>query len=149
MSDEHVIGHVNWSPDFKSAPPYTDPGWLKKALTDGRVKLTPLIRDGEMVSVDLVAADPEPQEEAPDIRPHQEKQEDVVVLDTGAISHQVSFTYTNWKGKISQRKAVMTRIIFGCNEWHPEPQFLIEGYDIDKGAGRTYALKDISDLKAL
>ncbi len=70
MSEEFVVGHVNWSPDFKSQPDNK----IQEALDAGRIKIEPHYRFGELVSFDLVAAaDPEPQDEAPDLRPHREK----------------------------------------------------------------------------
>jgi hypothetical protein len=59
----------------------------------------------------------------------------------------VSFTYTNWKGKTSERKAKMEYVYWGSNEWHTEKQWLVCGYDLDKKDLRTYALKDIKNLQ--
>jgi len=59
------------------------------------------------------------------------------------------FTYTNWKGETKTRKAQFFRLAFGATEYHPEPQFLIHGLDLDKNKTRTYALRDIHDIKLL
>lgn len=59
------------------------------------------------------------------------------------------FTYTNWKGITKTRKAQFYRVTYGSTEYHPEPQFLIHGFDLDKKDTRTYALKDIRDIKYL
>ena len=147
MSDEHVVGHVNWSPDFKSEPDNN----IQKLLDEGRIKMAPRWSGDKLVSVDLVRGDLvelEPQEETVDVRPHR-KIKDVPILDMSGSSHQVTFDYVNWKGKTSQRRAVIDRLYWGSNEYHPEPQFLVDGYDLDKTAPRTYALKVISDLKTL
>ncbi len=61
----------------------------------------------------------------------------------------VQFTYTNWKGETRQRTAWFTNIYFGHNEWHKEPQWLVDGKDLKKDAWRTFALKDISSIQYL
>jgi hypothetical protein len=150
-----VVGRVNWSPDFKADK--NGDVWLQKALNNGTIKLAPRMVDNELVSVDLVKADPsEPksQEEVVDLRPHREgteKQTELFGLLLGGIEKgeatEVGFTYTNWKGKTSRRRAKFTSFWWGTSHYHPEPQMLIHGFDIDKQARRTYAAKDISDLK--
>lgn len=62
---------------------------------------------------------------------------------------RVTFTYTNWKGKTRQRSAILSRMYWGSNEWHPQPQLLVDGYDLEERAPRTYAAKDMRDIKML
>lgn len=146
MSGEQVVGHVSWSPDFESGPPNK----IQKLLDDGVIKFAPRWSGEKLVSVDLVAADPAPQEEAVDLRPHREKVEEIFsLISPDGQSEEISFTYTNWKGETKERRAVFTLLQWGCNEWHKEPQLLIYGYDLDKKAPRTYAAKDISNVKRL
>jgi predicted DNA-binding transcriptional regulator YafY len=64
-------------------------------------------------------------------------------------TQRVAFTYTNWKGITKQRRAIFFRMFIGANEYHPEPQWLMEGHDLDKEEIRTYSLKDITAIKAL
>ena len=59
----------------------------------------------------------------------------------------ISFTYKNWKGEVSIRTTVPISIKFEENEYHKPAQWLLHGYDLDKESLRTYALKDISNLK--
>ncbi len=59
----------------------------------------------------------------------------------------VSFMYTNWKGKVSKRHVIPSNIFFGSNEWHEEPQWLMEAYDLDKRAMRTFAMECVSDWR--
>lgn len=47
--------------------------------------------------------------------------------------------YTNWRGERSIRTFIPRRVFWGSNEWHPEPQVLIEAYDCEKEALRTFA----------
>lgn len=54
----------------------------------------------------------------------------------------VTLTYRNWRGEISERTITPKHIWFGSTEWHPEPQWLITAFDLDKQADRDFALKD-------
>jgi predicted DNA-binding transcriptional regulator YafY len=56
---------------------------------------------------------------------------------------KVIIDYTNWKGERSNRTILPTRMYWGSNEWHKEDQWLLEAHDIEKGALRNFALKDI------
>lgn len=55
----------------------------------------------------------------------------------------VKIVYTNWRGETGVRRIIPKGIKFGANEWHPEPQWLLEALDIEKNADRAFALKDI------
>lgn len=51
--------------------------------------------------------------------------------------------YTNYRGELSIRRIVPLRLWFGSNQWHTEPQWLLDGFDLDKQEERTFALKDL------
>jgi predicted DNA-binding transcriptional regulator YafY len=57
--------------------------------------------------------------------------------------HEVRILYTNYRGETSLRRIRPERIFFGSSDWHPEAQWLLEAYDVDKGALRGFAMKDI------
>ncbi|MCH8519715.1 MAG: hypothetical protein LAT82_03080 [Nanoarchaeota archaeon] len=59
----------------------------------------------------------------------------------------IIISYTNWKGITSQRRIIPQNILFSSNEYHPEKQWLIEAYDVDKNAMRTFACRDIHSWK--
>lgn len=63
------------------------------------------------------------------------------------LQTRVTFTYKNWRGMVSTRTVQPFRIFFGVTEYHPDPQWLLEAWDCDKDAARTFALKDISQWK--
>lgn len=63
--------------------------------------------------------------------------------------HPVRFTYTNWRGKKSERQAILERIFWGTTTYYKVPQWLVMGYDLDKRADRTYALARFEDPKPL
>lgn len=56
---------------------------------------------------------------------------------------EIKIVYTNYKGETALRRIVPKTIFFGSNEWHKEPQWLLEAFDAEKEAIRTFALKDI------
>ena len=51
--------------------------------------------------------------------------------------------YTNWNGKHGTRNIVPVRIFWGKTEFHPKNQWLLEAYDLDKNAGRIFAMDEI------
>lgn len=54
----------------------------------------------------------------------------------------ITITYTNWRGDTEVRRIIPRRIWWGSTEWHPEPQWLLTAFDVDKQAERDFALKD-------
>ena len=65
---------------------------------------------------------------------------------TGLPNPLVVVMYTNHRGEISIRKIRPLKLYWGSNEWHSEPQWLLEGYDKEKKAIRTFALKDMKPV---
>lgn len=55
----------------------------------------------------------------------------------------VNILYTNWRGITSVRTIKPERIVWKSTEWHKEPQWLLDAFDIDRDAFRTFAMKDI------
>ena len=55
----------------------------------------------------------------------------------------VSIVYTNYRGETAARKIVPKQIWFGKTDWHPEEQWLLDAFDIEKNADRSFAMKDI------
>jgi predicted DNA-binding transcriptional regulator YafY len=55
----------------------------------------------------------------------------------------VLIDYVNYRGERSERLVEPAQIYFGSNEWHPEPQWLMDAWDHQKQAYRTFAMKDI------
>lgn len=51
--------------------------------------------------------------------------------------------YTNYRGETSDRKIFPNSIRFAGTEWHPEPQWLLDAFDLEKHADRSFAMKDI------
>ncbi|WP_038367787.1 hypothetical protein [Bosea sp. UNC402CLCol] len=59
--------------------------------------------------------------------------------DASPRGEAITARYTNWRGETAERTFIPHRVFFGSNEWHPEPQVLIEAMDCEKGALRTFA----------
>ena len=57
----------------------------------------------------------------------------------------IKIRYTNYRGETTVRQIVPVRIRFGASEWHPAEQWLMDAYDIDRQAERSFALADIRD----
>jgi hypothetical protein len=56
----------------------------------------------------------------------------------------VTFRYTNHRGETATRRVIPQGVGFLATEWHPEPQWLLHAYDLDRGADRSFALAGIS-----
>jgi predicted DNA-binding transcriptional regulator YafY len=55
----------------------------------------------------------------------------------------VKICYTNYRGETAIREIVPIKIWFGSTDWHPENGWLLDAFDIEKGADRSFAMKDI------
>lgn len=55
---------------------------------------------------------------------------------------EVTFRYRNYKGEESVRRAIPQEINFQSTQWHPEPQWIMVAFDVDKGDIRGFALQD-------
>lgn len=55
------------------------------------------------------------------------------------------FIYTNHRGETAQRTAIPLGVRFGSTQWHPEAQWLMRAFDLEKGEEREFAMGDISD----
>jgi len=51
--------------------------------------------------------------------------------------------YTNYRGETKIREIIPKELIFTSTEWHPEEQWCLRAFDIEKQAERTFACKDI------
>ena len=59
-----------------------------------------------------------------------------------AEAAQINMTYRNWRGEVAQRTIRPVALWFGKTEWHPEPGWLLNAWDCDKGERRDFALAD-------
>lgn len=59
----------------------------------------------------------------------------------------IIFDYKNHRGEIALRRIQPSRISFGNSAWHTVRQWLLHGFDLDKKAYRTFAMKDIRNWR--
>ncbi len=56
---------------------------------------------------------------------------------------RAKINYTNHRNETTDRVIKVDYFFFGADTWHPEPQMLLEAFDEEKRASRTFAVKDI------
>ena len=56
---------------------------------------------------------------------------------------EIKILYTNWKNQTAVRRITPKEIVFIATEWHPEQQWCLNAYDLDKKADRTFACASI------
>lgn len=59
----------------------------------------------------------------------------------------VNIRYTNHRGETATRRILPHRIRFDSTEWHPERQWLLDAFDLDRQAERSFAMQDILEWK--
>lgn len=62
---------------------------------------------------------------------------------------RVCIDYVNHRGQRALRSVTPKRVWFGETEWHPDGQWLLEGFDHDRGETRNYAISDIISWRAV
>jgi len=62
---------------------------------------------------------------------------------TATPKESVSILYTNYRGETGIRRIVPKCIWFGKTDWHPEEQWILDAFDLEKGAERGFAMKDV------
>jgi hypothetical protein len=38
-------------------------------------------------------------------------------------------------------------VFWGATEWHPEPQWMLQAFDLEKREHRLFAMRDIKDVQ--
>lgn len=66
-----------------------------------------------------------------------------IPLSKGPLPQDLLIDYTNWKGHRRIRPVRPVCIMFGSNEYHTVPQWLMEAYDLEDGGVKTFALSGI------
>lgn len=56
--------------------------------------------------------------------------------------------YTNWRGERAVRQIRPQALVWGCTQYHPKPQWLLQALDMEKGEPRGFALCDIGRISA-
>jgi len=59
------------------------------------------------------------------------------------LAQMVRIDYVNYRGERSVRRVVPRPLYFGEVEWHPGTQLILDAWDVDKAAIRSFAVVDI------
>lgn len=54
--------------------------------------------------------------------------------------------YKNYKGETSIRTIIPAKVHYGHTDYHKEDQWLMDVWDVDKDAPRTYSMMDIIEF---
>lgn len=57
----------------------------------------------------------------------------------------VNIVYTNYRGETRSRRIVPSKIEFMSTPHHPEAQWILHAFDVEKQAQRSFAMKDIRE----
>lgn len=61
---------------------------------------------------------------------------------------RIRFTYTNHRGETREREAIGPfEMVLTATDHHPDRQWILSCYDADKGTGRSFAMKDMRDVR--
>lgn len=55
----------------------------------------------------------------------------------------VNITYTNYNHQTRTYRIIPTKIEFTKSQWHPEEQWILIAFDLDRNCERWFAMKDI------
>jgi len=61
-------------------------------------------------------------------------------------NRSIKVKYKNWKGEVGIRTIIPSILWFGNTAYHTKNQWLMDVWDVDKQAKRTYALMDILEF---
>ena len=66
--------------------------------------------------------------------------------DSSDEEKRIRFIYKNYKGEVSERQVVPCGLYYDKNNgWH-DSAWILEAYDLDKGAVREFCLTDIIEF---
>lgn len=65
-------------------------------------------------------------------------------MTESGLKNPIKVEYTNYRGERGIRTIVPISFYFGTTEYHPQEQWLVKLWDVDRQAERIYALKEIS-----
>lgn len=59
------------------------------------------------------------------------------------VAAAVRFDYINYRGERAIRTVIPERCYLGEVTWHPGEQWILDAFDVEKGAIRSFAIADI------
>lgn len=67
-------------------------------------------------------------------------------LSLSVLDRSIKVKYKNWKGETSIRIIIPEQIHYGHTAYHPQDQWLLDVWDIEKDAQRTYSMMNIIEF---
>lgn len=67
---------------------------------------------------------------------------------TATTYEVIQFEYVNHRGESATRTVEPWGVWYGSNEWHPDAQWLLGAFDLDKQANRFFAMRDMTNVRA-
>jgi len=67
-------------------------------------------------------------------------------MQTQPVEIPIKVKYKNWKGEIGIRTIIPLKVHYGSSDFHLQNQWLMDVWDCDKDAQRTYAMMDILEF---
>jgi hypothetical protein len=73
---------------------------------------------------------------------------DVIYIEYGVC---LAFDYTNHRGETATRhvECGRTGATWRSTEWHPEPQWILSMFCLDRREWRDFAMKDMSNVRVI
>lgn len=65
----------------------------------------------------------------------------------GGRQRTIRFSYTNWRGEVGERVVRPISIEWTQTDWHPEPQWILHAFDLDRDQHRSFAMRDMKDVR--
>jgi len=72
--------------------------------------------------------------------------QETITISPEFLKHPMKVRYTNWRGETAIRTIVPLEVYFGKTEYHPEEQWLLKVWDVERSAERIYAFKEIKEI---
>jgi len=68
------------------------------------------------------------------------------IIQTKPANPPIKVKYKNYQGITSIRTIIPQQIHYGSTDYHKENQWLLDVWDVEKDAQRTYAMMDILEF---
>lgn len=59
----------------------------------------------------------------------------------------IAFRYTNWEGKVADRRVQVAGFAWGSSKWHPNPGWLMLAVDVDRGVTRLFEMAAMENVR--
>ena len=67
-------------------------------------------------------------------------------MQTQPVDIPIKVKYKNYQGEIGIRNIIPQNVYYGSTEFHKTDQWLMDVWDVEKDAQRTYAMLDIMEF---